>query len=131
MFAYGVGAENVLDTGAGTFTKDLIADPPVTVPLRLSDDEIARIERRLEAIRFRTYPEVYETAGDGGRAEPHLTYRWEVTTADGVQVVRWEDAVFNDDPRAADLRSLASLIRHFVERKPEYKALPEPSGGYL
>lgn len=54
-----------------------------------------------------------------------------MTSADGVQVVRWEDAVSNDDPRAADLRSLAGLIRDLVERKPEYKALPEPSGAYL
>jgi hypothetical protein len=131
VFAYGVGARNVLDTGAGTFTKDLIADPPVTARLRLTDEELGRIDRRLEAMDFWSYPRRYETIGEGGRMEPHSSYRWEVTTGDGTKVVLWEDAVSNGDERAAALRSLARLIQNMIESKAAYKAMPAPSGGYL
>ena len=46
-------------------------------------------------------------------------------------MVAWEDAIFNDDQRAADLRSLARLIEGIITAKPEYKLLPPPEGGYL
>lgn len=131
VFSYGVGARNVLDTGSGTFTKDLIADPPVTAPLRLSGRELSRVARMLQDIDFWSYPPVYRTAGDGGHMQPHQSYRWEVTTSGGTKVVRWEDDVFNGDERAAGLRRLARLVRRMIESKPAYKAMPEPSGGYL
>ena len=54
-----------------------------------------------------------------------------VTTAQGTKVVIWEDAVSNDDEQAADLRSLARLIKRMIYARPEFKALPEPEGGYL
>jgi hypothetical protein len=63
--------------------------------------------------------------------EPHQSYRFSVTAARGTKVVTWEDALFNDDERAADLRGLARLIERIIHAKPEYKALPEPEGAYL
>jgi hypothetical protein len=49
-FRYGVGAKNVFDTYTGTFTKDLIGDPPVTIKMALTEDELLRIEAKLEEV---------------------------------------------------------------------------------
>ena len=132
VFAYGVGAKNVLDTTSGTFTKDMILASPITVPMKLTEREMARIARKIDAIDFFSYPATYTTPEDGGGwMEPHQSYRFSVTTAEGTKTVTWEDAVFNDDERAADLRGLARLIERIIHARPEYKALPEPEGGYL
>jgi len=132
VFAYGVGAKNVLDTTSGTFTKDMILASPITVPMKLTEREMARIARKIDAIDFFSYPATYTTPEDGGGwMEPHQSYRFSVTTAEGTKTVTWEDAVFNDDERAADLRGLARLIERIIYARPEYKALPEPEGGYL
>jgi hypothetical protein len=132
VFAFGVGAQNVLDTAAGTFTKDMIMASPITVPMRLTEEEMARIARKIDAIDFFSYPATYTTPEDGGGwMEPHQSYRFSVTTAEGAKTVTWEDAVFNDDERAADLRGLARLIERIIHARPEYKALPEPKGAYL
>lgn len=133
VFSYGVGARNVLDTGRGTFTKDMIVASPVTVDLRLTGDELRRVARRLAAIDFFSYPPTYKTREDlgGGRVTPYMTYRFVVTTAAGIKEVTWHDTTFNSDQRAADLRGLARLIAGMIESKAEYRALPEPEGAYL
>ena len=124
VFAYGVGAKSVLDTARGTFTKDMIAASPVTVTMKLSAGELTRITRMMDRIDFFSYPRSYTTRGQGGWMEPHPSYRFVVTTADGTKVVEWEDAVFNGDRRAAGLRKLARLIEAIITARPEYKRLP-------
>ena len=133
VFAFGPGAKNVLDTTRGTFTKDMILASPITVPMTLTDAEMARIARKVDEIDFFSYPPVYEVSltEGGGWMSPHPTYRFVITTPRGTKAVEWEDAVFNDDERAAGLRSLARLIERIIMDKPEYKRLPPPEGGYL
>ena len=63
VFAYGHGGKNVLDTAKGTFTKDMIADPPLTVGLRLTEAELERIAKKMAEIGFLAYPEVFEPRG--------------------------------------------------------------------
>lgn len=133
VFSYGIGARNVLDTQRGTFTKDMVLASPITVELRLTDDELRRVARRLAAIDFSSYPRVYEAREDlgGGVVTPYMTYRFVATTAAGTKAVTWHDTTFNSDERAADLRGLARLIVGMIESKAEYQALPEPEGAYL
>ena len=132
VFAFGPGAKNVLDTTRGTFTKDMILASPLTVPMTLSDEEMARIAAKVHEIDFFSYPESYVTPddGSGGWGFPHSTYVFRVTTREGTKVVEWEDALFNDDERAARLRSLARLIEGIIMARPEYERLPPPEGGY-
>jgi hypothetical protein len=133
VFAFGPGARNVLDTGRGTFTKDMILASPLTVPLHLSDADMARITRKLEGIDFWSYPTVYRTRAKvgAGWVTPYPTYRFEVTTAAGTKTVSWADEVSSDDRRAQRLRELAALIQDIVTDTPEYKAMPAAEGGYL
>lgn len=133
VFAYGVGAHNVLDTKAGTFTADMILASPITVPMRLTNSEMTRIAQKMEEIDFFSYPASYITPEDGGDGwvTPCNTYLFRVTKGQGTKVVEWEDAVVNDNTGAANLRELADLIREIIQAKPVYKSLPEPEGAYL
>lgn len=137
VFAFGpAGAKNVLDTGRGTFTKDMLLGSPLTVPFRLTDDEMARIARKMEEIDFFSYPSAFEPETPSGNhpfppvgMEP--TYRFEVRTDSGTKAVEWTVEWLPSGGRARDLLDLATLIRTIITSKPEYKALPEPEGGYV
>ncbi len=136
VFAYGVhGGRNVLDTRRGTFTKDMIAAPALTVPLRLTDEEMARIVRKMEEIDLFSYPSVFAPKAKLEQypfppvgMEP--TYRFEVQTAAGTKSVEWTVTAYVPSKRARGLLELAGLIEKIIEAKPEYKALPAPEGGY-
>ncbi len=67
VFKYGVGARNVLDTAQGTYTKDMIEDPPITIELKLTRDDLDRILAKMNDIDFWSYPKVleYEVPADG------------------------------------------------------------------
>ncbi len=56
VFKYGVGARNVLDTAQGTYTKDMIEDPPITIELKLTRDDLDRILAKTNDIDFWSYP---------------------------------------------------------------------------
>jgi len=43
IFKYGVTARNELNTFQGTYTKDMISDPSITVDLSLTEEELSRI----------------------------------------------------------------------------------------
>ncbi len=45
--------------------------------------------------------------------------------------ITWEDKHRDQSIGAARLRELTVLIRSIIESKPEYKALPQPKGGYM
>ena len=133
VFAYGVGAGNVLDTTRGTFTKDMITASPITIPMELSAGELARIYEKMDAIGFFSYPAVFTApvAAGGGEITPFVTYRFVAQTGAGSKVVEWADKAPSDDERARGLRSLARLIEGIIVAQPEYRKLPEPQGGYL
>ena len=62
---------------------------------------------------------------------PFASYRLEVKTDTGTNVVTWDDRFGSDNERALRLRSLAHLIESIIVAKPDYGRLPEPQGGYL
>jgi hypothetical protein len=136
-FAYGLhGGKNVLDTGRGTFTADMgPCDPPVTVPLRLTDEEMARIARKIDEIDFFSYPAVFAPKGSP-ETDPfppvgmEPTYRFEVQTKAGTKSVQWTLRWLPRGERAVGLSELARLIEQIITAKPEYKALPSPPGAY-
>ncbi len=130
VFAYGVRARNVLDTTAGTFTNDMIGDPPVTVDLTLTPEEFARMVEEMERIGLLAYPAKYAPRG-GGVMTPHMTYRFELMIDGSTRTLVWNDDRDASDPYAMRLRELVKFIREIVEAKPEYKRQPEPNGGYL
>lgn len=135
IFKYSVTARNVLDTFQGTFTKDMVLDPPITIELTLSDAEMDSIYQKMVEIDFFSYPNEFEVDVSGseliGTVTPYSTYYFDVEYPSGTKELKWEDEITNPDEKADKLRELINLIRNIVESKEEYKNLPEPGSGYL
>jgi len=135
IFRYGVGARNELNTFQGTYTKDMISDPPITVDLSLTEEELDRIYQKMLETGLFSYPEEFSiTLASGELMEmvtPHSSYFLKVEYGSVVKELRWEDKLTNQNEEAEKLRELFKLIRDIIEAKDEYKQLPEPTGGYL
>jgi len=134
VFKYGVGARNELDTFNGTFTKDMIIDPPVTVNLTLSKEELDTIYQKMKEIDFFAYPDRFSVSVHSGESTgmitPYSSYYFKVAYDSGLKELWWEDKITNKDEKAEKLRELIEFIKNIVEAKKEYKELPPPRGGY-
>lgn len=141
VFKYGVkksreGPVNRLDTIKGTFTQDMVMDPPVTTELHLTPEDKGRVLDKMEEIGFFYYPRrfkvhvhFWEVIGIG---TPYSSYYFKVVSR-GVTVkeLYWDDEIWNENERAENLRELIKLIIEIIVSKPEYQSLPEPQSGYI
>lgn len=135
IFRYGVGANNELNTFRGTYTKDMILDPSITVGLSLSQEELYRIYQKMIEIDFFNYPEnfsVFIPPGEGiTMVTPYPTYYFKVEYNSKIKELSWGAEIVNEDEKADKLRELNELIIDIIESKEEYRRLPSPRGGYL
>ncbi len=135
LFKYGVMARNELNTFNGTYTKDMVSDPPITVNLSLSKEELDRIYQKMVEIDFFDYPEDFVVSvlpGESvGMITPHSSYYFKVEHNSKIKELRWEDKIINKDEKADRLRELIKLIRDTIEAKEEYRKLPSPTSGYM
>jgi hypothetical protein len=135
IFRYGVMARNELNTFKGTFTKDMVSDPSITVNLSLSEEELDSIYRKMVEIDFFDYPDEFSVSvlpwESVGMITPHSSYYFKVEYDSKVKELRWEDKITNKDEKADKLRELIKLIRDIIESKEEYQKLPKPTSGYL
>ena len=137
IFRYGVGAKNELNTFEGTYTRDMISDPSITVPLSLTEEEQDRIYKKMVEIDFFDYPEKFSlTVAPGesvGMVTPYMSYYFRVEYDSRIKEVRWEDEIINinENEKADKLRGLIKLITDIIESREEYKQLPEPTSGYM
>ncbi|MBN1321905.1 MAG: hypothetical protein JXA87_13830 [Thermoleophilia bacterium] len=134
--SYGVGAYNVLDTTAGTFTKDLIMAGTVTTPLRLTESEFEDLYRDLAAMDILGYPSQYKPeAGSTGPTRfvtPCRTYKLDLYIGDAhLKTVEWVDEHLWAGPEAEALRAWFAKLKKTVEDKAEWQSLPPAQGGYL
>lgn len=135
IFKYGVGAKNELNTSQGTYTKDMVMDPSITVNLSLSKEELDRIYQKMIEINFFGYPDEFSVSVSPGQSvgmvTPYCSYYFRIEYDSKVKELRWEDNIINEDKKAEKLRELITLIRDIIESKEEYKQLPPPRGGYI
>jgi len=138
VFVYGVKGNrpdpvNRLDTMRGTFTKDMVMDPPITFKLTLTDEQMARIMERMTEIGFLNYPMTYAPPMGPvvGSVTPYATYHLKLYS-DGVLVkqVRMDTDRVSDDSRTENLVSLFTLITNIIESTDAWKESPKPRGGY-
>lgn len=135
IFKYGVTARNELNTFEGTYTKDMVLDPPITIELRLSREEMDQIYQKMSEIDFFSYPDEFSVSVPAGKLigilTPHSSYYFKVEYESWIKELRWEDDITNPDEKADRLRELIIFIRNIIESKDEYKELPEPTSAYL
>jgi len=136
VFSYGVGARNVLDTFSKTFTKDMIGDPPITIRMWLTEEEINRIERKLDEVGFfgNSPLTLYHIPDVGGVStiQSHYSICYlKVQYGTHVKEWSWIDQYVSPKTEAKEnLDELSDLIQSIIMAKPEYQKLPEPRGGY-
>lgn len=130
LFRYGIGAKNELNTFEGTYTKDMVIDPPITIKLTLSDAELEQIRQKMGEIGFFDYPEGFPPRTDF-EVTPCTNYYIKVENCFSVKETSWNENSLLENNTQGNLLQLVNLIRSIVEQKPEYKALPPERGGYL
>ena len=132
IYSYGVDSKNILDTFRGTFTKDMVVDPPITIWMSISSEEIQMIEAKLEEIGFfgPSYKELLPSGLPIGQATPYSTYYLKVLY-NGILVreLRWSDETIYSNG-STKLYELCRLIKDIIVSKPDYKRLPQARAGY-
>lgn len=133
-FEYGSCDTNILDTFNGTYTRDMIVEPDVTIILHLSDSQKADIYQKMVEINFFDYPEAFSipTPQNGilGRVTPATQYRITVRNGDLAKSLSWLDEIIEPKmPEADKLRELFQLIIKIIEGQPDFKKLPERKAG--
>ena len=135
IFKYGVGAKNELNTFEGTYTRDMVQDPSITVDLSLSQEELDMIYQKMIEIDFFDYPDKFSVpiSPDGmvTSVTPYSSYYFKVEYDSKVKDLRWEAEIINKNEQADKLRELIKLIRDIIESREEYKKLPQPTSGYM
>jgi len=129
------GTYNQLNTTNGTFTKDMISAPSITVSLTLSEDELDRIHEKMLDIDFFNYPTDFAInlppSAIAAMITPSVNYYFRVANGSQVKELFWDDKIMNQDAQASKLRELIQLIKGIITSRDEYKTLPPASGGYL
>ena len=133
-FEFGSCFTDVLDTFDGTFTKDLIFDPAVTIPFRLSDEQMMAVYGKMIEIDFFGYPDVFviptPRSGPLGIQTPAERYHIVVRNGGMSKALDWIDEIREPWSREAEnLSSLFDMIKEMISVSPEYRQLPERNGG--
>jgi hypothetical protein len=135
VFKYGVSGGNTLDTFQGTYTRDMILDPAVTINLTLTTGEMNSIYQKMLEIDFFNYPDKFSVHVSDNETKtevaPYSTYFFRVEYNGKTKELLWHEKYVNTDPPADKLKELINFIKSIIESKNRYKALPKPSGGYL
>ncbi len=135
VFKYGVSGGNTLDTFKGTYTRDMILDPAVTINMVLTPAEMDSIYQKMVEIDFFNYPDKFSghVADNETKTEvaPYPSYFFNVEYDGKTKELLWHAKYVNLDTPGQKLMELINLIKSIIESKPEYQALPKPSGGYF
>ncbi len=129
QFKYGVTARNELNTFNNTYTKDMILDPPITIWLYLSDEEMNQIKQKMTEIDFFNLPEALPPRSYGAFVEPQDNFYIKAQNGSTTKEVSWNS---NSEVNGIEqnLTQLANLMTRIIEQRPEYRELPPPNGGY-
>ena len=130
LFRYGVGAKNKLNTFNGTYTKDMVIDPSITVDFTLTSEEKLQILNKINSIDFFNLhssfplnPHMWVT--------PQTDYYLKVQNGNEVNEVSWNDNSIIEDSIETNLDQLITFLLEIIENKAAYKALPTPRAGYI
>ena len=109
--------------------KDMVIDPPITVKLSLTEEELRRIQKKMMEIRFFDYPTKFSPPKRRVHS-PYETYYFKVKYGYRVKELLWEDKYSATNRKAKRLRELIKLIKKIIWSKGELKKLPTPRGLY-
>jgi hypothetical protein len=131
-FEFGSCNVDVLDTFGGTFTRDMMVENDITVPLALTDAQMRTIYRMMVEIGFFDYPAVFAIPTPKneaiGIATPAMAFKITVINGDITKTLSWKDEIIDPTtPEADKLRTLLWLIIGMIQENPVYQELPDPT----
>lgn len=130
--AFGPYGKNIIDTFAGTFTKDIInpTKPNPTADLQLTVEELATLYQDLRAMHILDFPADLDPGNTGITASTPISYRLKLRAAGMEKVIIWEHGDFPETEQAQALYEWFERLRLMIESKPEYQRMPPLEGGY-
>lgn len=143
VFRYGVCilGEGELDTFSGQYTQGALVgavmrEPAITIPVSLTNDEFAQINRKMVEIDYFNYPAQFRVIVPPGvqavGVMPASLYAFKVRSNGVTKEVFWKDDIIRPTTVEADrLRELAQLIRSIIGAKPAVQMLPRPMGACI
>ena len=122
---------NILDTASGTLVHfPARATTSITIPLRLTHDELESIYQKAVSINFFNYPSKIVAPDDLEQMmlTPSGTYDLSMTNGTMTNSVTWTDDIITEPlfKEAAQYIELINLIRKIIKSHPEFQQLPEP-----
>ena len=105
-------------------------EPPITILMQLSDEQMRMIYEKMVAINITGYPEVFEVSkpliGEVVMLSSPYNYDLTVENGESKTSIRWTDDIVQPTTSKADrLRELFQLIIHMVHEHPGYQQLPD------
>ena len=137
VLEFGSCSMDKLDTFTGEFTQDRVVEPAdLTIPLRLSDEQMTVIYKKMVEINVAQYPEVFEVSkpliGEVVMISSPYNYDLTVQNGESKTSIRWTDNIVKPTTAKADrLRELFQLIIQMVQEHPGYQQLPDVKFGCI
>jgi len=122
-----------VDSRAGTVTKDMVIGPDTTVALRLTRDELRRIEEKCRTWHILRVHEPHPPYALPVQSyDPSLRWTLEVWMDGAHRRFTWvEWAQTKETPAWHALFAVENRILSIVHARPEWANLPYPRGGIL
>ncbi len=140
IYAYGIYANNILNTANNTYTHDMVVDPPVVINLTLSDLELSTIWNSTKKNNFFELKNLTDFCPESPSFDgcvqliPEKEYRLTIT-ANGRNhtVLLRQNYELNQaqDTALQKFKNITAIIDGLLSQKEELKQLPKPRGGYL
>ena len=136
MLEFGSCSMDKLDTFKGEFTQNRVVEPSITIPLRLTDEQMTMVYGKMVEIEMAEYPEVFAIPkpliGEVVMISSPYNYILMVQNGESRSSIRWTDDMVQPTNAKADrLRELFRLIIQMVHDDPGYQQLPEVNFGCI
>ena len=136
VLEFGPCSIDKLDTFKGEFTQDRVVEHPITIPMELTDEQMAMIYGKMIEINITGYPEVFQVPkplmGEVVMLSSPYNYDLTVENGESKTSIRWTDNIVQPTtPNADRLRELFRLIIQMVQEHPGYQGLPEVKFGCI
>lgn len=126
IFRYGVRAKNQLNTFDGTFTKDMVTEPSITIKFRLTDNELAGIYQKINDLKL--FDKDEEQSEGNMFITPCSSYYLKAQINSAQKELSWD----NCSKKISDkFQQFTDYLISIIESKEEYKKLPKPKNGYI
>jgi hypothetical protein len=127
VFTYGYGPGNTLDTRDNTYISRL-TDPKITIEISMTEEELDKIWKTIQQHHF--YELEPQNPAYAESVQPVQKYTLTVYTQGYSEKTVSMAKLGPQTLSEFRFFKITNTIQNIIENKPEYKALPEPRGGY-